>query len=83
MSRSHADDELRDYLAQLGDHQTVAVGSSLKFCLVAEGKAQLYPRFGPTNVWDTAAGHAVARAAGAKIHDWQGKTLDYTRQNPS
>lgn len=78
VSRSHADDELRDYLAQLGDHQTVSVGSSLKFCLVAEGKAQLYPRFGPTNVWDTAAGHAVARAAGAKIHDWQGKTLDYT-----
>lgn len=48
------------------------------FCLVAEGQAQLYPRFGPTNIWDTAAGHAVAAAAGAHVHDWQGKPLDYT-----
>ncbi|ANI30718.1 adenosine-3'(2'),5'-bisphosphate nucleotidase [Yersinia entomophaga] len=78
VSRSHSDDELRDYLAQLGEHQTVSVGSSLKFCLVAEGKAQLYPRFGPTNVWDTAAGHAVAVAAGAQVNDWQGKPLSYT-----
>ncbi|KIS43158.1 3'(2'),5'-bisphosphate nucleotidase CysQ [Kosakonia radicincitans] len=78
VSRSHADDELKEYLQQLGEHQTTAIGSSLKFCLVAEGKAQLYPRFGPTNVWDTAAGHAVAVAAGAHVHDWQGRTLDYT-----
>ncbi|CNE78240.1 3'(2'),5'-bisphosphate nucleotidase CysQ [Yersinia nurmii] len=78
VSRSHSDDELRDYLAQLGEHQTVSVGSSLKFCLVAEGKAQLYPRFGPTNIWDTAAGHAVAAAAGAQVNDWQGKPLSYT-----
>jgi len=77
VSRSHADDELKEYLQQLGEHQTVAIGSSLKFCLVAEGKAQLYPRFGPTNIWDTGAGHAVAVAAGAHVHDWQGKTLDY------
>lgn len=78
VSRSHGDDELKDYLKQLGVHQTISVGSSLKFCLVAEGKAQLYPRFGPTNIWDTAAGHAVAVAAGAQIHDWQGKPLLYT-----
>ncbi|NUL38395.1 3'(2'),5'-bisphosphate nucleotidase CysQ [Kosakonia sacchari] len=78
VSRSHADDELKEYLQHLGEHQTTAIGSSLKFCLVAEGKAQLYPRFGPTNVWDTAAGHAVAVAAGAHVHDWQGRTLDYT-----
>jgi len=78
VSRSHGDDdEMKQYLKQLGEHQTVATGSSLKFCLVAEGKAQLYPRFGPTNIWDTAAGHAVAMAAGAHVHDWQGKTLDY------
>lgn len=77
VSRSHADAELQDYLTQLGEHQTVVVGSSLKFCLVAEGKAQLYPRFGPTNVWDTAAGHAVALAAGAQVRDWQGQTLSY------
>ncbi len=78
VSRSHRDRELEDYLQQLGEHQTTAIGSSLKFCLVAEGKAQLYPRFGPTNVWDTGAGHAVALAAGAHVHDWQGRTLDYT-----
>lgn len=78
VSRSHADDELKEYLHQLGEHQTTAIGSSLKFCLVAEGKAQLYPRFGPTSVWDTAAGHAVAVAAGAHVHDWQGRSLDYT-----
>ncbi|WP_313625654.1 3'(2'),5'-bisphosphate nucleotidase CysQ [Kosakonia sp.] len=78
VSRSHADDELKEYLQHLGEHQTTAIGSSLKFCLVAEGKAQLYPRFGPTSVWDTAAGHAVAVAAGAHVHDWQGRTLDYT-----
>ena len=78
VSRSHGDDdEMKEYLKQLGEHQTVATGSSLKFCLVAEGKAQLYPRFGPTNIWDTGAGHAVAMAAGAHVHDWQGKTLDY------
>lgn len=78
ISRSHADNELKEYLQQLGEHQTTSIGSSLKFCLVAEGQAQLYPRFGPTNVWDTAAGHAVAAAAGAHVHDWQGKSLDYT-----
>lgn len=78
ISRSHADNELKEYLQQLGEHQTTSIGSSLKFCTVAEGHAQLYPRFGPTNVWDTAAGHAVAAAAGAHVHDWQGKPLDYT-----
>ncbi|MGV7091818.1 3'(2'),5'-bisphosphate nucleotidase CysQ [Siccibacter turicensis] len=88
VSRSHGgDDEMKEYLQQLGEHQTTSVGSSLKFCLVAEGEAQLYPRFGPTNIWDTAAGHAVAVAAGAQVHDWQGKTLDYTPResflNPS
>jgi len=78
ISRSHSDNELQEYLQQLGEHQTTSIGSSLKFCLVAEGQAQLYPRFGPTNIWDTAAGHAVAAAAGAHVHDWQGKPLDYT-----
>ena len=78
VSRSHRDgDELEEYLKQLGEHQTISIGSSLKFCLVAEGKAQLYPRFGPTNIWDTGAGHAVAIAAGAHVHDWKGRPLDY------
>lgn len=80
VSRSHTDGdtELKEYLQLLGEHQTISVGSSLKFCLVADGQAQLYPRFGPTNIWDTAAGHAVAVAAGAHVHDWEGRALDYT-----
>lgn len=80
VSRSHAinDTELQDYLQQLGEHETRSIGSSLKFCLVAEGDAQLYPRFGPTNIWDTAAGHAIAIAADAEVNDWNGKPLDYT-----
>lgn len=78
ISRSHQDAELKNYLAQLGAHNTLAIGSSLKFCLIAEGSAQIYPRFGPTHTWDTAAGHAIALAAGAKVCDWQGKVLDYT-----
>lgn len=79
VSRSHADtdEELKEYLQQIGRHKITAIGSSLKFCLVAEGKAQVYPRFGPTNIWDTGAGHAVAIAAGAHVRDWKGKVLDY------
>lgn len=84
ISRSHSNDpELQEYLEQLGEHQTTSIGSSLKFCLVAEGQAQLYPRFGPTSTWDTAAGHAVAVAAGAHVHDWQGKPSTTRRVNPS
>jgi 3'(2'), 5'-bisphosphate nucleotidase len=78
VSRSHQDAQLSAYLEKLGEHRTVSIGSSLKFCLVAEGSAQRYPRFGPTSVWDTAAGHAVAVAAGAQVQDWQGNTLLYT-----
>lgn len=78
ISRSCQDKELADYLAQMGQHEVMVMGSSLKFCLIAEGKAQLYPRFGPTHIWDTAAGHAIAEAAGAKVTDWNGRTLDYS-----
>lgn len=79
VSRSHDNNAiLQDYLLHLGKYKTITIGSSLKFCLVAEGTAQIYPRFEPTGVWDTAAGHAVAMAAGAQVNDWQGRTLDYT-----
>lgn len=78
ISRSHVDAALSSYLNTLGKHQVLSVGSSLKFCLVAEGIAQLYPRFGPTHIWDTAAGHAVVLAAGAQVRDWQGRILNYT-----
>ena len=51
------------------------MGSSLKFCLVAEGAADLYPRTGPTNAWDTAAAQAVVEAAGGHVTDWAGRRL--------
>lgn len=66
-SKSHYQPEVEPYLAQFPQHELVAVGSSLKFCLVAEGTAHIYPRFGPTMLWDTGAGHAIAVAAGATV----------------
>ena len=56
------------FLAKYDVAEKVVIGSSLKFCLVAEGRADLYPRFGPTSEWDTAAGDAVLRAAGGRVH---------------
>lgn len=66
-SKSHYQPEVESYLAQFPQHELVAVGSSLKFCMVAEGTAHIYPRFGPTMLWDTGAGHAIAVAAGASV----------------
>jgi 3'(2'), 5'-bisphosphate nucleotidase len=66
-SRSHPSPDLAGYLAQFPRHEMVAVGSSLKFCLVAEGAADVYPRFGPTMQWDTGAGHIIALEAGARV----------------
>lgn len=76
-SRSHANPRLLEYLAKLGRHELVSMGSSLKFCLVAEGKADFYPRLGPTSEWDTGAAHAVVKAAGGKILTLEGKPLRY------
>ncbi|MEO3680091.1 3'(2'),5'-bisphosphate nucleotidase CysQ [Rheinheimera fenheensis] len=66
-SRSHPSPDLAGYLQQFAKHDMVPVGSSLKFCLVAEGAADVYPRFGPTMQWDTGAGHIIAREAGASV----------------
>lgn len=79
-SRSHPSAELAGYLEQLGDHKLAEVGSSLKFCLVAEGRAQYYPRLGPTMMWDTAAGQCIAESAGAKVREVGGGTLAYHRE---
>jgi 3'(2'), 5'-bisphosphate nucleotidase len=77
VSRSHNDAATEAFLAGHKVRRRLAVGSSLKFCRVAEGMADLYPRHGPTNEWDTAAGHAVAVAAGAEVTDWGGAELRY------
>ena len=77
-SRSHAKAGSMDaYLERLGAHTLLSVGSSLKFCLIAEGSADLYPRFGPTSEWDTAAAHAVVEAAGGAVVDVRGQPLRY------
>ncbi len=76
-SRSHASPETAKYLTSVGPHTMSGIGSSLKFCLVAEGKAELYPRFGPTSEWDTAAGQALLEAAGGQVTSLDGHRLLY------
>jgi 3'(2'),5'-bisphosphate nucleotidase len=76
-SRSHRTPETEAYLARYRVSELVSVGSSLKFCLLAEGKADLYPRMGPTMEWDTAAGHAVLLAAGGAVIGPDGMPLRY------
>lgn len=66
-SASHHDAETDVWLKEHGVEKTVSIGSSLKFCLVAAGEADVYPRFGPTMEWDTGAGHAVLAAAGGRV----------------
>ena len=79
-SRSHANPRLEQHLASLGDYELVSMGSSLKFCLLAEGNADFYPRLGPTSEWDTAAAHAVVTAAGGRIIKLNGEPLEYNRK---
>jgi len=67
VTKSHRDAELDAFLARVPAHEALSRGSSLKFCLIAEGSADFYPRTGPTSEWDTAAGHCVAEAAGAQV----------------
>ena len=77
-SKSHFTQATADYLEQaIGACGHVSVGSSLKFCLVAEGLADIYPRLSPTSEWDTAAGHAVLLAAGGRVDGLDGNALAY------
>jgi 3'(2'), 5'-bisphosphate nucleotidase len=79
-SRSHANPALEAHLQPLGEYELVSMGSSLKFCLVAEGKADFYPRLGPTCEWDTAAAQAVVTAAGGRVITLDGAPLEYNRK---
>jgi len=81
MSRSHPSSELEQYLKGIKVADSLPVGSSLKLCVVAEGKADIYPRLGPTMEWDTAAGHAVVEAAGGTIRSPEGEPLRYNKRN--
>ena len=84
-SRSHAGPETVAFLEKLeaatGALNKVSAGSSLKLCLVASGEAQLYPRFGPTMEWDTAAAHAVVLQAGGTVCNMEGEPLLYNKEN--
>jgi 3'(2'), 5'-bisphosphate nucleotidase len=80
-SKSHLNQATIDYLeAAVGNCGYVSVGSSLKFCIVAEGKADIYPRAAPTSEWDTAAGHAVLLAAGGLVDGPDGEPLRYGKR---
>lgn len=79
-SRSHRDQATDDFLRTVKVKQLCSAGSSLKFCLVAAGEADLYPRFGRTMEWDTAAGQAVLLAAGGKVLTTEGAPLTYGKR---
>ena len=76
-SASHRDAQTNQWLETRGITNSIAIGSSLKFCLIAAGEADLYPRYGPTMEWDTAAGDAVLRAAGGRVMAEDGKPFPY------
>lgn len=84
-SRSHLNDDTLNFVETLKkDYKStefISKGSSLKLCLVAEGRAHIYPRYAPTMEWDTAAGHAVVLAAGGKVEKSTGGNLEYNKEN--
>lgn len=85
-SRSHMSDETLEFMEEIkqehSEVEVMSVGSSLKLCMLAEGKADVYPRFAPTMEWDTAAGQAIVEAAGGSVVDWGTKeALKYNREN--
>jgi 3'(2'), 5'-bisphosphate nucleotidase len=83
-SRSHMSEETKAFIEKISSKKevkTVSKGSSLKLCLVAEGEADVYPRFAPTMEWDTAAGQAVVEFSGGKVLDTEGNPLRYNKEN--
>ena len=76
-SKSHRTPETDEYIEKLDVKEFISAASSLKFCLLAEGKADIYPRFGPTMEWDTAAGHAVLKASGGRVENLEGEPFIY------
>ena len=80
-SRSHRDARTEAVTARFANAEVVGLGSSLKFCRIAEGGIDLYPRFGPTSEWDTAAGQAILEAAGGVVIDPQGRPFRYNQRD--
>ena len=84
-SRSHLNEVTKDFISEIEKEYTVDMvsrGSSLKFCIIAEGGAHMYPRFAPTMEWDTAAGHAICKAVGVEVIDQETQQpLRYNKEN--
>ena len=80
-SRSHGSEQMQAYMKNLGDSDLLSMGSSLKFCLVAEGRADLYPRLGLTSEWDTAAAHCIVEQAGGFVTKTDMSPLDYNTKD--
>lgn len=79
--RSHPSEEIENFIMNIGEHDILRVGSALKSCLVAEGKADLYPRLGPTSEWDTAAAQCIVEEAGGAITDTKMQRLRYNTKD--
>ncbi len=80
-SRSHRDTRTEAFIAKMGQVEPIGLGSSLKFCKLAEGGMDVYPRFGPTSEWDTAAGQCVLEGAGGVVIDPKGRSLRYNQRD--
>ena len=80
-SRSHLNEETKKYISQFPQYELLQSGSSIKLCMVAEGRADVYPRFAPTSEWDTAAAQAVVEGAGGSVLDTNGDRLIYQKDN--
>ncbi len=80
-SRSHRDRRTIAFIERMGDVEPVGLGSSLKFCGLADGEIDVYPRFGPTSEWDTAAAQAVLEGAGGGVFDLRGRPFRYNRRD--
>lgn len=75
------DEQTKDYITHLNIKEIMPAASSIKFCIIAEGSADIYPRFNRTMEWDTASGHAILNAAGGSVTDFLGNTLLYGKRN--
>ena len=80
-SKSHRNQETNDFIATVKTEKIISAASSLKFCMVAEGLADIYPRFGRTMEWDTAAGHAILNNAGGSVTNPDGSEFLYGKNN--
>ena len=80
-SRSHGSEEQQAFIKRLGGAEIISIGSSLKFCLVAEGKVDIYPRFGLTSEWDTAAAQCIVEEAGGCVVDMNFKPIRYNTKD--